>query len=123
MEKKFDYVTRLDVKFKHLEKIDIREEVDAVTVPWFNQTLTRVNESVVRLGVVEGEYHWHKHDDDDEFFFVIEGQLFIDTEKGTIELNPHQGITIPRGMMHCPRAPQRTVILMMETSTIEPTGD
>ena len=90
---------------------------------WFNQTLTRVNESVIRLGIVEGEYHWHSHANDDEFFFVLEGQLLIDLKDQTIELNPNQGVTIPKGLMHRPRAPKKTVILMFETSAIQPTGD
>jgi mannose-6-phosphate isomerase-like protein (cupin superfamily) len=119
----YNYVTRLDVKFDHLEKIDVAEMVRECKDKWFNQTLTRVNESVVRLGIVEGEYHWHKHDNDDEFFYVVEGQLLIDLEGSTIELNPKQGVTIPKGVMHRPRAPQKTVILMVETSSIQPTGD
>ena len=93
------------------------------TDKWFNQTLTKVNDAVVRLGIVEGEYHWHKHDNDDEFFFVLEGQLLIDLESETIELNPNQGVTISKGIMHRPRAPQRTVMLMVETSAIQLTGD
>jgi mannose-6-phosphate isomerase-like protein (cupin superfamily) len=123
MEKEFPYVTRLDIKFDHLELIDVNEMVKACTDKWFNQTLTKVNDSVVRLGVVEGEYHWHKHDNDDEFFFCLEGQFLIDLEGRTIELNPNQGVTIPKGVLHRPRAPKKTVILMVETSDIMPTGD
>ena len=123
MEKQFDYVTNLDVKFDHLEKMDIPQMVQDCKDKWFNQTLTQVNESVVRLGIVEGEYHWHKHDHDDEFFFVLQGQLLIDLEDRTIELNPHEGVTITKGVMHRPRAPKRTVMLMVETSAIRPTGD
>ena len=82
-----------------------------------------LNESVVRLGIVEGEYHWHKHDNDDEFFYVVEGQLLIDLEGETIELHPGQGVTISKGVMHRPRAPKKTVMLMVETSAIQPTGD
>ena len=123
MEKQFDYVTNLDVRFDHLERIDIPEMVKECKDNWFNQTLTKVNESVVRLGIVEGEYHWHKHDNDDEFFFVVEGQLLIDLEGRTIELNPKQGVTISKGVMHRPRAPKKTVVLMVETSAIQPTGD
>lgn len=123
MEKQFDYVTNLDVKFQHFEKIDVAALVKQCTDKWFNQTLTQVNESVVRLGIVEGEYHWHKHDNDDEFFFVLEGQLLIDLEGNTIELNPGQGVTISKGVMHRPRAPKKTVMLMVETSAIQPTGD
>jgi mannose-6-phosphate isomerase-like protein (cupin superfamily) len=123
MEKQFDYVTKLDVKFDHLEKMDIPQMVKDCKDKWFNQTLTQVNESVVRLGIVEGEYHWHKHDNDDEFFFVLQGQLLIDLEDKTIELNPNEGVTISKGVMHRPRAPKRTVMLMVETSAIQPTGD
>jgi mannose-6-phosphate isomerase-like protein (cupin superfamily) len=122
MEKQFNYVTRLDVKFEHLQKIDVSEMVRNCPDKWFNQTLTRVNESVVRLGIVEGEYHWHKHDHDDEFFFVLDGQFLIDLEDRTIELNPNQGVTITKGLLHRPRAPRKTVLLMVETSEIQPTG-
>src|ERR1700722_18970107 len=123
MEKQFNYVTKLDIKYEHLERIDVPQMVKECTDKWFNQTLTKVNDSVVRLGIVEGEYHWHKHDNDDEFFFVLEGQLLIDLEDRTIELNPNQGTTITKGVMHRPRGPQKTVMLMVETSAIVPTGN
>jgi mannose-6-phosphate isomerase-like protein (cupin superfamily) len=123
MEKQFSYVTKLNIKFDQLERFDIGQMVNECTDKWFNQTLTRVNESVVRLGIVEGEYHWHKHDNDDEFFFVINGQLFIDLEDRTIQLNPNQGVTISKGVLHRTRAPGKTVMLMVETSAIQPTGD
>jgi mannose-6-phosphate isomerase-like protein (cupin superfamily) len=123
MEQVFPYVTRLDIKFDPLCTIDVNEMVRECTDKWFNQTLTRVNDSVVRVGIVEGEYHWHKHDKDDEFFFVLSGQLFVDLEDRTIELNPNQGVTVPRGVIHRTRAPRKTVMLMVETSEIRPTGD
>lgn len=117
-----NYHIHLDVKYPHQEKIDIATVVSECTEKWFNQTLTAVNDSVVRIGIVEGEFHWHKHDHDDEFFFVLSGQLLIDLEDRTIELNPHQGVTISRGVLHRPRAPVKTVMLMVETSGIVPTG-
>jgi mannose-6-phosphate isomerase-like protein (cupin superfamily) len=117
------YDINLDVKFGQLEHIDVAAEAGAVE-PWFNQTLTAVNDSVVRMGVVEGDFHWHKHEAEDEFFLVLEGELHIDVEDaGTIVLGVHQGVTIPRGVMHRPRAPQRTVIMMVEPATVAPTGD
>jgi mannose-6-phosphate isomerase-like protein (cupin superfamily) len=119
----YPYVTRLDIKFNPLELIDLPAIVRGCTDQWFNQTLTRVNDSVVRVGIVQGEYHWHKHDDDDEFFFVLEGQLLIDFEDRSVALNPNQGMTVPKGVMHRTRAPQKTVMLMVETSAIQPTGD
>jgi mannose-6-phosphate isomerase-like protein (cupin superfamily) len=123
MNNHFNYVTKLDVKFDHLQKMDVSQMVKDCSDKWFNQTLTQVNEIVVRLGIVEGEYHWHKHDNDDEFFFVLEGQLLIDLEDQTIELNPNQGVTITKGVMHRPRAPKKTVMLMVETKEIVPTGN
>ena len=123
MADNFPYVTRLDIKYGHLEVIDIPSLVQECKDKWFNQTLTRLNDSVVRIGIVQGEYHWHKHDDDDEFFFVLEGKLFIDLEGKTIELNPSQGVTISKGILHRPRAPYKTVMLMVETSSIQPTGN
>ncbi|HZY81110.1 MAG TPA: cupin domain-containing protein [Cyclobacteriaceae bacterium] len=118
-----DYNIDLAVKYGHQEMIDVNKIARETTLQWSNQTLTQVNGSVVRLGVVEGEFHWHKHDNDDEFFFVTEGQLLIDLEDKTITLNPGQGVTISKGVMHRPRAPKRTVILMVETSEIQPVGD
>ncbi len=120
--KVYPYVTRLEVYYKPLEVIDERAIADSCQHKWYNQTLCEVNDSVVRLGVVQGEYHWHKHNEDDEFFYVVEGQLLIDLEDCTFELAPRQGVVIPRGVMHRPRAPQRTVILMVETKGIMPTG-
>jgi mannose-6-phosphate isomerase-like protein (cupin superfamily) len=117
------YDINLDVKFDQLERIDVGAEGAAVE-PWFNQTLTQVNDSVVRLGVVEGDFHWHKHEAEDEFFLVLEGELHIDLEDAdTIVLGVHQGVTIPRGVLHRPRAPERTVILMVEPASVVPTGD
>jgi len=123
MDEMYPYVTDLDVKFEHLELIDIPAIVRECKDKWFNQTLTKVNDSVVRIGIVQGEYHWHKHDHDDEFFFVLEGQLLIDLQGKTIELNPNQGITISKGIMHRTRALHKTVMLMVETSVIQPTGN
>jgi hypothetical protein len=118
----FSYETRLNILHNALEVIDIRPLVDDCKFPWYNQTLCRVNESVVRLGVVQGEYHWHKHDADDEFFYVVSGQFLIDLEDRTVTLDPEQGFVVPKGVMHRPRAPQRTVVLMVETAGIVPTG-
>lgn len=119
----YPYVTHLGVRFPPLERIDVPTLVRACTDQWYNQTLCRVNESVVRLGVVQGEYHWHKHDDEDEFFYVVEGRFLIDLPDRMVELGPGQGVVVPKGVMHRPRAPERTVILMVETAGIVPTGD
>jgi len=123
MDDQFNYVTKLDVKFDHQQLIDVSKMVDECTDKWFNQTLTKVNGSVVRVGIVEGEYHWHKHEKEDEFFFVLDGELLIDLEDRTVKLHPNQGMTISSGVVHRTRALIRTVMLMVETSEIQPTGD
>ena len=120
---KFPYATFLDIKYPPLSIVDLPALVEANTHPWYNQTLCKVNDSVVRLGVVKGEYHWHKHDDLDEFFYVVEGQFIIDMEDRSVALNPGQGFVVTRGVRHRPRAPEKTVILMVEGAGIVPTGD
>ena len=117
------YVIQTDIKFGALEKIDIGAIEKACDYDWFNQTLCRVNDSLVRLGIFKGEFHWHRHDKEDEFFYVVEGRLFIDFEGRTVELAPQQGIVVPRGVKHRPRAPERTLVLMVEAVTVTATGE
>jgi mannose-6-phosphate isomerase-like protein (cupin superfamily) len=119
----YPYATHLDILYPPLTRVDLQALVDACRDQWYNQTLCRVNDSVVRLGVVRGEYHWHKHDADDEFFYVVEGRLLIDLEGQTVELTPRQGFVVPKGVVHRTRAPERCVILMVENAGIIPTGD
>jgi mannose-6-phosphate isomerase-like protein (cupin superfamily) len=119
----YPYETRLNILHPPLELIDEQALSDACEYKWFNQTLCKVNDSVIRVAIVEGEYHWHKHEDDDEFFYVVEGKLLIDLEGRTVELDPRQGFVVPRGVVHRTRAPRRTVMLMVESAGIIPTGD
>jgi mannose-6-phosphate isomerase-like protein (cupin superfamily) len=117
------YSIRLDARYGPMELVDIQTLVDACKDQWYNQTLCRVNDCVVRLGVLRGEFHWHKHDNEDEFFYVIEGGFEIDLEERTVALRPRQGFTVPKGVMHRTRAPERTVVLMIEGAGVVPTGD
>jgi mannose-6-phosphate isomerase-like protein (cupin superfamily) len=119
----YPYATFLDVLHPALSVVDVAALVEACTHPWYNQTLCKVNDSVVRLGVLQGEYHWHKHDNDDEFFFVLDGRFVIDLEERSVELDRQQGFVVPKGVVHRTRAPQRAVVLMVETASIVPTGD
>jgi mannose-6-phosphate isomerase-like protein (cupin superfamily) len=119
----YPYETRLNILHGPLELIDINKMAAANYYKWFNQTLCKVNDSVVRVGIIEGEYHWHKHDNDDEFFYVVEGKLLIDLEDRTIDLAPGQGFVVPRTVVHRTRAPQHTIILMVENAGIIPTGN
>ena len=121
-ETAYPYATHTNVYYAPLEVIDLPALVAACTDQWYNQTLTRVNDSVVRLGVMQGEYHWHKHDDEDEFFYVVEGRFIIDLEERSVELAPRLGFTVPKGVVHRTRAPVRTVVLMVEGAGVVPTG-
>ena len=123
MDNDHSYTINTDVRFQGLEKIDVNAIATACEEQWFNQSLCRVNDSVVRLGVVEGEFHWHQHDDEDEFFYVVSGRFFVDLEGRGVELGPGQGFMVPRKVRHKTRAPERTVILMIEGSGVIPTGD
>ena len=116
------YVNHMNVAFAPLERIDVQRLADDCTDQWYNQTLCAVNDSVVRLGVMQGEYHWHQHDDEDEFFYVVEGRFLVDLEDHTIELAPRQGVVVPKGVRHRTRAPERSIVLMVETRNIVPTG-
>ncbi|MFX1469080.1 MAG: cupin domain-containing protein [Promethearchaeota archaeon] len=117
------YSIDLEIRYKSLEIIDIPKLIKECTEKWQNISLCNINDSVVRLAVIEGEFHWHKHEKEDEFFFVIEGLLIIDLEDRTIQLKPKQGFTVPKGVMHRTRAPSRTSVLVIEKSTIKPIGD
>ena len=117
------YTINTDVKYKPLELVDVGALQRATKEQWVNHTLVEVNDSVVRLGVLQGEFHWHKHDREDEFFYVVEGRFYIDLEGRTIELKPQQGFTVPKGVVHRTRAPERSVVLMIESRGIVATGD
>jgi mannose-6-phosphate isomerase-like protein (cupin superfamily) len=119
----FPYKTYLNILHRPLELIDVQRLADACTDKWYNQTLCKVNDSVVRMAVIQGEYHWHEHNDIDEFFFVLDGRLLIDLEDSTVDLAPRQGFVVSKGVRHRTRAPERTVILMVERADIVPTGD
>lgn len=117
------YTTHLDIKYESAEKFDVQALIDSCQDDWYNQTLCQVNDMVVRLGVLEGEYHWHQHEHEDEFFMVLDGKLRIDFEDRVVELGPRQAITVPRGIQHRPRAPRRTTVIMLEGAGVTPTGD
>jgi len=104
------------------DKVDVTG-LAAAQKPWWNGTLCAVNDSWVRLGVIEGDFHWHKHDETDEFFYVVEGHLDIELKDRMISLDPGQAFTVPKGVMHLPHARGRTVILMVEKEGVVPTGD
>ncbi len=117
------YAINTDVKFKPLELIDVGALAAACAVPWWNQSLCLVNGCVVRVGVFLGEFHWHKHDNEDEYFQVLEGELLLDLEQRTVTLGPGQALMVPRGVLHRTRALVRSVVVMIEGAGVQPEGD
>ncbi|WP_294141494.1 cupin domain-containing protein [uncultured Sanguibacteroides sp.] len=123
MDQKMDYKMQMDIKYNYLEKINVPEIVKSCTDKWFNQSLCNVNSSVFRLGIFEGEFHMHKHDHDDELFFVIDGSIVLETEKGNFELGRFEGVCVPKGIMHRPIAKNKAIVLMIENIGIDPIGN
>lgn len=119
----YPYVIHKDVKYSGLDLIDVNGLVRDVTEPWHHQTLLRVNDGVVRLAVVQGEFHWHHHESEDEFFYVVSGELHIDLDDRTVSLRPNYGYMVPRGVRHRTRALERTAVLIISGAGVEPTGD
>ncbi len=110
--------------FSALRTIDVGELAKRVTEPWYNQTLTEVGGVAIRLGVMQGQFHWHKHDEQDEFFFLLDGVFVIELEgRDPVELRPWQAFTVPAGMRHRPVVPVRSTVLMIERANVVATGD
>jgi mannose-6-phosphate isomerase-like protein (cupin superfamily) len=119
-----DYAIDYEPLVATLERLDVQRLIEETTEPWYNQTLCRIGDVVVRLGVMQGEYHWHKHDDEDEFFFVLDGLFRIELDgRDTVELRPRQMFVVPRGLRHRPVVPVRSAVLMIERAGIVATGD
>ena len=123
MAEKTDYILKMDIKYDYLQKIDVPDIVKNCKAKWFNQSLCLVNGSVLRLGIFEGEFHMHKHEHDDEVFFVLNGSIVIETEKGNFTLKEQEGVCIPKGILHRPIAKEKAIVLMIENQGIKPTGD
>jgi mannose-6-phosphate isomerase-like protein (cupin superfamily) len=125
MAEQGDYRINYEPLFGPLQLIDIREASEQADHPWYNQTLIEVGGVLLRLGVFAGgEYHWHKHQEQDEFFYVIDGRLRIELEgRDPVELASGMAFSVPRGMLHRPVALEPTQVLMMEKAGVAVTGD
>lgn len=119
-----DYAIHYQPLFTVMQTMDVQALIDKVEDPWYNQTLIQVGEVSVRLGVMQREFHWHTHDEQDEFFFVLDGLFRIELEGAeTVELGPRQAFTVPAGMAHRPVVPVRSAVLMIEKAGVIATGD
>ncbi len=125
MTQQGDYRINYEPLFGPLQLIDVRAAIGQADHPWYNQTLIEVGGVLLRLGVFAGgEYHWHRHQEQDEFFYVIGGRLRIELEgRDPVELAPGMAFSVPRGLMHRPVALEPTQVQMMEKAGVQVTGD
>ena len=105
-----------------LQKINLEEKRKEIKSPWQPIEIARANDQVIRLALMHGQYHWHKHENEDELFIVFKGKIKIQTNSGNIILNEGEGVKIPRGVDHRPIATQSSVVLMFENSKLESKG-
>lgn len=105
-----------------LEKINVFRETEGIKDKWKNFVVSNLNDHVVRLSVIQKDFHWHSHDQSDEMFYVIEGELYVDFEDKTEKLSPTEMITVPKGVKHRTRSNTRTLLLCFEHKDNDVTG-
>jgi mannose-6-phosphate isomerase-like protein (cupin superfamily) len=106
-----------------LQKVNLDEKLAQFTEQWAPKIVGRLNGYELKVVKVQGEFVWHQHDDTDEVFLVLDGQLTIDTPDGAVVLGPRETVTIPRGMRHCPRAEHETALMLIEPAGVVNTGE
>ena len=115
--------TKRAKKVGHLEKQDVNKLTRDIDDDWNNMVVSEINDHIVRLSVLQRDFHWHLHKNSDELFFVIEGMLYVDRVDRTEEIGPGQMITIPKNVRHRTRSNSRTNILCFESESNEITDD
>lgn len=105
------------------DPVNIRQELDKLKEHWSPRVIGKVNDQYVKVAKVQGELVWHKHDDEDEMFLIVYGQLLIQMEdRGDVKLGPGEFCVVPRGVMHNPVAEQECGLVLIETVTTLHTG-
>ncbi|MFQ5758793.1 MAG: cupin domain-containing protein [Candidatus Bathyarchaeia archaeon] len=105
-----------------IQKFNLNEISKQFTQPWSPRNIETINETVIRAAKFDGEYHWHKHDDEDELFLVFEGKIKIQIKEGDIILEQGEGVKIPRGVEHCPVSVEPSIVLMFEPLKLKSKG-
>ena len=106
-----------------MKKVNLNNALSSIKEYWSPLIIEELNGQMLKLAKLKGEFSWHKHDDEDELFYVLKGQLTIELEKNKIELNEGETITIPRGTMHRPVANEEVHVLLFEPATTINTGN
>lgn len=90
---------------------------------WSPKKIAQINDYDLRIVKVQGDFTWHKHDDTDELFLVLSGELTIKMRDRDVVLGPHDLFVVPRGIEHCPHADTESAVLLLEPSSVINTGD
>lgn len=107
-----------------ISAINLEDKIKELDEPWSPIDIARVNDQVVRMSLLEGEYHWHKHTNEDELFYVHRGSIIIQL-KGQPDVALHEGemAVIPKGVEHCPKTVEPSYVLVFEPYALQSRGD
>jgi mannose-6-phosphate isomerase-like protein (cupin superfamily) len=106
-----------------MDPVNIDAMLARFTDHWSPKKIAQINDYDVRIVKVQGDFTWHKHDDTDEFFLVLSGELTIQMRDRDVVLGPREVFVVERGAEHCPRASVETAVLLLEPSSVINTGD
>ena len=106
-----------------MKKINLKKLIKEIKEPWEPQNIVLVDETALRIAKIEGAYNWHTHREEDEFFLVLKGKIFIDTEEGSIELNEMEGYLVKKGTRHRSRTEKPAWILLIEPIKTKTKGE
>jgi mannose-6-phosphate isomerase-like protein (cupin superfamily) len=109
-----------------ISKVSLEEKMREIAgKPWHPIEVARVNDQVVRMALCRGEYHWHKHTNEDELFYVLKGELIVQMKAPHSDITLGEGelVVVPKGVEHCPKSSVDTYILMFEPYELKSRGD
>jgi mannose-6-phosphate isomerase-like protein (cupin superfamily) len=108
-----------------ISKINLERKIrDISGTPWSPIDITRTNDQVVRMALLEGEFHWHKHTNEDELFYVFKGKIIIQLKnQPNISLREGEMVVIPKGTEHCPKSSEPSYVLLFEPFVLKTKGD
>ncbi|CAN5519250.1 cupin domain-containing protein [soil metagenome] len=106
-----------------MNKVNIEEKLSLFQDYWNPRIVGELNGQHVKLAKLQGEFVWHKHDDEDELFYVLDGTLKMEFRDKTVEIKPNEFIIVPKGIEHRPVADTEVAIMLFEPATTLNTGN
>lgn len=107
-----------------ISAINLEDKIEQIDKPWSPVEVARVNDQVVRISLLKGEFHWHKHTDEDELFYVYKGSIVIQLkDQPDIALHGGEMVVIPKGVEHCPKSVEPSYVLLFEPYLLQTRGD